>query len=60
MLQEIFDTLATNWTFYIIILTIQQNYFSDLYPAKILNLSKQNRVFFPCVNLFDITVLSVY
>jgi len=30
-----FDSLATN-LFYIIILIIQQNYFSDLYPAQIL------------------------
>jgi len=33
-----FYILATS-TFYIIILIIQQNYFSDLYPAKILDLS---------------------
>jgi len=30
--------IATN-LFYIIILIVQQNYFSDLYPAKILDLS---------------------
>jgi len=34
------------WAFYIIILIVQQNYFSDLYPAKILDLSA--KPFFPC------------
>jgi len=38
-----FDTLATN-LFYIITLIVQQNYFSDLYPAKILDL-QQNHSF---------------
>jgi len=33
------------WTFYIIILIIQQNYFSDLYLAEILDLSA--KPFFP-------------
>jgi len=32
--------------FYIIILIIRQNYFSDLYPAKILDLLA--KPFFPC------------
>jgi len=43
-----FDILATTiiWTFYIIILMVQQNYFSDLYSAKILDLSA--KPFFPC------------
>jgi len=39
-----FDILTTN--FYINILIDQQNYFSDLYPARILNLSA--KPFFPC------------
>jgi len=39
-----FDNLATR-AFYIIILIVQ-NYFSDLYPAKILDLS--TKPFFPC------------
>jgi len=42
--------------FYIIILIIQQNYFSDLYPAKILNLSA--KPFFPCN--FRIIIITVY
>jgi len=40
-----FDILATDLS-YIIILIVQQNYFSDLYSAKILNLSA--KPFFPC------------
>jgi len=32
-----FDILAI-WAFHIIIFIVQQNYFSDLYPAKILDL----------------------
>jgi len=39
-----FDILATSWTFYIIILTVQQN-FSDVYPAEILDLLA--KLFFP-------------
>jgi len=35
------------WAFHIIMLIGQQNYFSDLYPAKILDLSANP--FFPCV-----------
>jgi len=42
-----FDILAISSTLIIlIILIVQQNYFSDLYPAKILNLSAKS--FFPC------------
>jgi len=33
------------WAFYIIILMVQQNYFSNQYPAKILDLSA--KLFFP-------------
>jgi len=43
-----FDILATK--FYIIILMIQQNYFYDMYPAKILDLSA--KLFFPCTYFF--------
>jgi len=32
-----------------IILIVQQNYYSDLYPAKILDLS--SKLFFPCMIL---------
>jgi len=32
--------------FYIIILIVQKNYISDMYPVKILDLSAQ--LFFPC------------
>jgi len=39
-----FDILVRS--FYIIILIVQQNYFSDLYPAKILH-QMQNKIFFP-------------
>jgi len=40
-----FDILV--WAFYIIILIVQQNYFSDLYPAKILDFFfQQNRSFY--------------
>jgi len=35
------------WTFYIILID-QQNYFADLYPAKILGLLFQNRYFCCC------------
>jgi len=45
-----FDILATGWAFYVIILIIQQNYFSDLYPVKILNLSAKS--FFPYIYVF--------
>jgi len=38
-----FDILAIS--FYIILI-VQQNYFSDLYPAKILDLSA--KLFLPC------------
>jgi len=41
-----FDILETSLSFYIIILTVQQNYFSDLYPTNILNLLA--KPFFPC------------
>jgi len=42
-----FDILATGLSvLHIIILIIQQNYFSDLYPVKILDLS--TKLFFPC------------
>jgi len=43
-----FDILTTKqlWALYIIILIIQHNYFSDLYPAKILDLSAKS--FFSC------------
>jgi len=34
-----FNILATVWMFYIIILIVQQNYFSDLYSSKILDFS---------------------
>jgi len=33
------NILTTSLSFYVIILIIQQNYFSDLYPAKIVDLS---------------------
>jgi len=39
------DILATARASYIIILIVQQNYFCDLYPAKILDLSKSFFVF---------------
>jgi len=35
-----FDILATSLSVLHIILIVQQNYFSDLYPAKILDLWK--------------------
>jgi len=34
-----FNILVTSLIFYIIILIVQQNYFSDPYPAKILDFS---------------------
>jgi len=34
-----FDILPTSLNIYIIILIVRQNYFSDLYPVKILDLS---------------------
>jgi len=40
-----FDVLATSLSV-LIILTVQQNYFSDLYSAKILDLSDQRNHFF--------------
>jgi len=40
-----FGILILIWAFYIIILIIQQNHFSNLYPAKILDLSAE--LFFP-------------
>jgi len=54
------DILTTGvWTFYIIILIVQQNYFSDLYSAKILNLSA--RPFFPCIfNKYAEYILKLY
>jgi len=57
-----FDVLAIILAFYIIILTlIQQNYFSDLYRAKILNFSA--KPFFPfyarflCVDLYVLMIM---
>jgi len=44
-----FDILATS--FYIIILIVQQNYFSGMYPVKILNLLTKS--FFPCKKYFS-------
>jgi len=41
-----FDVLATSLSVLRIILIIQQNYFSDVYPVKILDLS--TKPFFPC------------
>jgi len=41
------DILATGWVFYIIILMLQQNYISDLYPVKILNFLA--KLFFLCI-----------
>jgi len=40
--QKNFDVLATDLSVYIIIFIVQQNYFSDLYPAKILDLSAKS------------------
>jgi len=40
-----FDILATSLSVLLIILIVQQNYFFDLYPAKILDLSAKS--FFP-------------
>jgi len=37
-----FDVLATGLSVYIIILIVQQNYLSDLCPAKILDLSAKS------------------
>jgi len=48
MLQRILIFQQLVRTFYIIILIVQQNYFSDLYPAKILDLSA--KPFFPCTH----------
>jgi len=42
MLEENFDILTTSLSFYIFILIVQQNYFSDLYPAKVLGLSAKS------------------
>jgi len=39
MSQKILMFQPPVWAFYIIISTVRQNYFSDLYPAKILDLS---------------------
>jgi len=47
-----FNILATSLSVYIIILIIQQIYFSDLYSAKILDLSA--KPFFPCILVFSI------
>jgi len=44
-----FEVPATSLSI-LIILIVQQNYFSDLYPAKILDLSA--KPFFPCNNIF--------
>jgi len=41
-----FDILITRFKCSIIILIVQQNYFSNLYPAKVLDLSA--KLFFPC------------
>jgi len=46
MLQKNFDILATDLSVLHIILIVQQNYFSDLYQTKILDLSA--KLFFPC------------
>jgi len=43
------------WAFYIIILIVQQNYFFDLYSAKILDLS--TKPFSSWMNLLQITYL---
>jgi len=42
---------------YIIILIVWQNYFSDVCPAKILELSKP---FFPCINVIFTAALKSY
>jgi len=47
MLQNILIFWQLVRAFYIIILIDQQNYFSDLYPAKILDLSA--KPFFSCI-----------
>jgi len=46
MLQKIFDILVTSLSILLSILIVQQNYLSNLYPAKILDLSA--KLFFPC------------
>jgi len=44
-----FEVLATSLSI-LIILIVQQNYFSGLYPATILDFSA--KLFFPCNNIF--------
>jgi len=51
-----FDILATSLSV-LIILIVQQNYFSDLYPTKILDLSA--KPFFPCT-YYSKALLSCY
>jgi len=57
MLQKILIFQQLVWAFYIIILIIQQNYFSDLYPAKILDLPA--KPFFPCTVQYVILICTV-
>jgi len=47
-----FNILAISLSVLIIILIVQQNYFSDLYLAKMLDLSA--KPFFPCIKITKI------
>jgi len=65
MLQKILLFWQLVWAFYIIILIVQQNYFSDLYPAEALDLSAKllsvyNQIFIECTNFPRVQFFQMY